>query len=117
MRGFTLIELLVTLTLVAVLTAIALPQYSHYRKKVFDVRAQSDLRNAALAEEGYFMDHETYLSCENDSCLEMAGLSRLSRGVNLKMTALDAGFQGEASHPHGTGKVFRWDSEKGGLQE
>ena len=114
-RAFTLLELLVAMAIVAALSAIALPQYSHYRKKVFDLRAQSDLRNAALAEESWFFDREAYLSCEGDACLDMAGLSRLSKGVKLKMTALETGFLGEASHPNGTGKVFKWDSQKGGL--
>ena len=116
-RAFTLLELLVTLTLIGVLTAIALPQYPHYRQKVFDFRAQSDLRSAALAEESYFLDNEEYLSCENEGCLAMSGLSRISRGVRIRMSALDAGFVGEASHPRGSGKIFRWDSENGGFAE
>lgn len=115
--AFTLLELLVTLTIVAALTAIAVPRYHHFRQRAFDVRAQSDLRNAALAEESYFLENEKYLSCEGDDCLEMPGLGRISKGVDLKMTALDSSFEGEAEHPKGTGKKFRWDSEHGGLAE
>ena len=114
-RAFTLLELLITMSLISILTAIALPQYSHYRKKVFDMRAQSDLKNAALAEESYFLDNEKYLACENEGCLQMQGLSRISKGVQIKMLLSELGFQGEASHPKGSGKVFKWDSEKGGL--
>ena len=116
-RGFTLLELLVTLTIIAALSAIAIPQYNHYRKKVFDLRAQSDLRNGALAEESYFLDNEKYLSCDGEACLVMDGLSRISNGVKLKLTASETGFRGEASHPKGSGKVYHWDSEKGGIQQ
>ena len=113
--AFTLLEILVVMTLVAILTAFAIPQYSSYKKKAFDLRAQNDLRNAALAEEAYFLESEAYLSCKDAACLQLPGLGALSDGVTLSMNALDTGFTGEASHPKGSGKIFRWDSDKGGM--
>lgn len=116
-RGFTLLELLVVLAIVAALLGIAVPQYSNYRKRAYDARAMSDLRNAAIAEEVYFLDSESYLSCTNKQCASLPGLRQLSGGVTLQITATASGFTGTSTHAHGSGKIYRWDTENGGFQD
>ncbi len=54
--GFTLIELLVVIIIIAILAAIAIPMYLSQRQKGWRATVQSDLRNAAVAEESYFTD-------------------------------------------------------------
>jgi len=59
-KGFTLIELLIVVVIIGILAAIAIPQFAAYRAKGFDARSASDCRNAATAEEAYFVDKAAY---------------------------------------------------------
>ena len=115
--GFTLIELLVCLSIISALFAIALPQYSKYREKAFDLRAETDLRNVALAEEAYFISEEKYLACTDEGCTTLPGVPRLSKGTKLQIALKDDGFTGTSSNSRGSGKVFEWDSLEGGIIE
>ncbi len=59
-KGFTLIELLIVVAIIAILAAIAIPQFSNYRKKAYNSTAVSDLRNAKTALEAFYADAQTY---------------------------------------------------------
>ncbi|MDX8390766.1 MAG: prepilin-type N-terminal cleavage/methylation domain-containing protein [Mariprofundaceae bacterium] len=63
--GFTLIELMIVVAIIGILAAIAIPQFSAYRIKAFNSAAQSDLRNAKLAEEALYADYQGYGSTTN----------------------------------------------------
>jgi prepilin-type N-terminal cleavage/methylation domain-containing protein len=114
-KGFTLIELLVVMGIISTLVAVALPRYASYRANAFDSRAEMDLRSVAMAEEAYFLENSSYLSCAGDGCSRLPGIKRLSSGVDLSITVSDSGFIGTSLHPKGTGKIFKWDSEQGGF--
>lgn len=113
--GFTLIELLVVMGIIGALVSIAVPQYSAYKARAFDTRAQMDLRHVALAEEAYFLDSEHYLSCSNRNCTVLPGIKTLSQGVTLAITATTTGFTGSSKHNQGSGRLFTWKSDSGGL--
>ncbi|MBN1104984.1 MAG: prepilin-type N-terminal cleavage/methylation domain-containing protein [Deltaproteobacteria bacterium] len=59
-RGFTLIELMIVIAIIGILAAIAIPQFSAYRVRSYNSAANADIRNAATAQEAYFVDAQSY---------------------------------------------------------
>ena len=97
-KGFMLIELLVVVAIIGILAAIAIPQFAAYRARGFNARVESDSRNAATAQEAYFVDYNDYM---DGSCASLPGFT-LSQGVTCDTTAKDCttgrGFDVQASH-------------------
>jgi type IV pilus assembly protein PilA len=116
-KGFTLIELLVVVAIIGILAAIAIPQFALYRQKGFDSRAESDLRNAASAQESLFASTNAYASCTDiASCQTNLPGYQGSNGVLIALTSATSSFTGTASHASGSGKVWSYDSTAGGIQ-
>lgn len=59
-KGFTLIELMVVISIIGVLSTIAMTSLNGARAKARDARRKNDLEQISLAMEQYYSDHGTY---------------------------------------------------------
>ena len=64
-RAFTLIELLIVVAIIAVLAAIAIPNFLEAQTRAKAARAKSDLRTAATALEAYATDNQSHYPNDN----------------------------------------------------
>lgn len=104
-KGFTLVELMVVLSVIAILAAIAIPNYSARQGKAFDARIATDVRNAAAGQEAYFLDNLEYSS----DCSALPGF-KPSEGVVFTECSTDGiSYRLTTDHPRST-KTCTWSS-------
>ena len=99
-KGFTLIELMIVLAIIGILAAIAIPQFNAYRIRSFNSNAQSDLRNLAIAQEGYFVNENMYSSDVTTLSMAPYGFTQ-SKNVTIGAVGSTSGFTITSFHPSG----------------
>ena len=87
--------------MIGILAAIAIPQFSAYRTRSYNSSAQADLRNAATAQEAFYVDNSSYTNSLENLVGSYYGLS-INQDVNIQILKGDEyGYMMVASHKSG----------------
>lgn len=115
MKGFSLIELLVSIAIMSILVGIVAPDLAKLRKRGFDLAAKNLARNVAIKQEDYFVDNDSYFSCENTACEQYTRPLKIPQDIEIEVNGGESSYLIKVKHRKGTGKVFIFDIEQGGF--
>ena len=62
-KGFTLIELMIVVAIIAILAAVAIPQYRKFQLKAKTSEAKTNIGAIRTAEESYAAENDEYVFC------------------------------------------------------
>jgi len=89
---------MIVIAIIGILAAIAVPQFNAYRLRGYNIGAKSDVKNASIAQEGYYVDNQTYTSSLAN--LTAYGL-RQTQNVSVSVVGDDNAYTIISSHSKG----------------
>jgi len=113
--GFTLIELMIVTVIIALLAAIAIPQFDGIRQRAYNTAALADLNNANKEIERFFNDFYRYP--DDDDELIAQGYSHTPGVAFTTFSIRDEGDPDERVHMHidheGSLQYYHYEYPKG----
>jgi prepilin-type N-terminal cleavage/methylation domain-containing protein len=110
-KGFTLIELLVVISIVGILSAIAIYQFAVYKGQTFCSSVEADVKNFVTAEEAYFATYQAYGATPITT--SHGGVANvITPGMNAAGTGTVVGTGTHCVRPDGT-TTFTFDQTTG----
>jgi type IV pilus assembly protein PilA len=98
-KGFTLIELLIVISIIGILAAIAIPQFSAYKNRAYQSDVKANLQNLYLACKAYWADNVGTDSCTTEIASEPThGWAPLTNVVVTITNGTESGFAATAIH-------------------
>lgn len=94
LKGFTLIELLIVVAIIAILAAIAVPNFLEAQTRAKVSRAKNDMRSISTGLESYFVDKNTFVGCawdEGGEGITVNGMLQPDLGTRSMDIATDPG--------------------------
>ena len=118
-EGFTLIELLVVIIIIGILAAIAIPTFLNQREKGWDAAAKSALKNAAVAQESFFTENNSYTLIEDDpdAGIQAEGWNPSDDVTLTVATATATAYCMQASHDAAPTRFWSLSSASGTLAQ
>ncbi len=116
-RGFTLIELLIVVAIIAILAAIAIPQFAKYKERAARSTAVSDATNLASEIEAYYADYDSYPTSVSGSNVVIVGHDTFSLSKYNQLVSYAGGPGGYSYTISNTqyGKSVIYNSTTGGV--
>jgi len=111
-RGFTLIELLIVVAIIAILAAIAVPNFLEAQVRSKVSRVKTDQRSLSIALEAYYVDNNIYPAWGRGNGTPIAGCQTYNYAIGFMTNPGTAGNGGGQlpcflmNNPQGVGKFF-----------
>ena len=103
-QGFTLIELLIVVAIIAILAAIAIPNFLQAQTRAKISRVRADMRSMATAIESYYVDHNIYPEERGYTGMlsqsGVAGVFRLTTPISYLSSIPESPFNEYFGHPN-----------------